>query len=161
MQLLILPTIPQEEPTKQQQLLHFFIRQLCFPILSPISPLLSSTKDLFCSWALSWAFICRNSGGLQFLFFLLGNDVYRSHNDIVHFIHKKKQKPSKALHYIISSPIVYLTTIMKIAALTLAAVVIGYAHAQQQAGGSTYINEIKLMDGHKMRSKVVSPLPHT
>jgi hypothetical protein len=48
---------------------------------------------------------------------------------------------------------------MKIAALTLAAVVIGYAHAQQQAG--SYINEIKLMDGHKMRSKVVSPLPHT
>ena len=49
---------------------------------------------------------------------------------------------------------------MKIAALTLAAVVIGSAHAQE-AGGSTYINEIKLMDGHKMRSKVVSPLPHT
>jgi cathepsin X len=47
---------------------------------------------------------------------------------------------------------------MKIAALTLAAVVIGYAHAQ---AGSSYINEIKLMDGHKMRSKVVSPLPHT
>jgi hypothetical protein len=156
MQLLILPTIPQEEPTKQQQLLHFFISTALFPpscLLSLLSfPLLKIYFVRGHSRGLSFVEIRE---GFSFCSFL-ATDVYRSHNDIVHF---NKQKPSKALHYI-STIVYFLTTIMKIAALTLAAVVVGYAHAQQQAG-SSYINEIKLMDGHKMRSKVVSPLPHT
>lgn len=43
---------------------------------------------------------------------------------------------------------------MKVVILSLAAV-LGVAQAMEQ------FNEIKIMDGHKKRSQVVSPLPHT
>lgn len=44
---------------------------------------------------------------------------------------------------------------MKIAALSLAAALASAAQATE------YPNEIKIMDGHKKRSKIISPLPHT
>ena len=45
---------------------------------------------------------------------------------------------------------------MKVAIATVAAVLSAPAVMAKE-----YMNEIKIMDGHKKRSHVVSPLPHT
>ena len=45
---------------------------------------------------------------------------------------------------------------MKISALSLSLAVVA-----APAAAVEYMNEIKIMDGHKKRSHVVSPLPHT
>eukprot|EP00584_Thalassiosira_punctigera_P016575 CAMPEP_0172550128 /NCGR_PEP_ID=MMETSP1067-20121228/25585_1 /TAXON_ID=265564 ORGANISM="Thalassiosira punctigera, Strain Tpunct2005C2" /NCGR_SAMPLE_ID=MMETSP1067 /ASSEMBLY_ACC=CAM_ASM_000444 /LENGTH=46 /DNA_ID= /DNA_START= /DNA_END= /DNA_ORIENTATION= len=44
---------------------------------------------------------------------------------------------------------------MKIATLSLAAVLASAAQAME------YMNEIKIMEGHKKKSHIISPLPHT
>ena len=50
---------------------------------------------------------------------------------------------------------------MKSSKLSLAAVFAAAAAAAPAAMARVHMNEIKIMEGHKKRSHVVSPLPHT